>query len=133
MKNPISFNSKNFKKKMKNPFVLFIVLFIVLWLLIPAFTIRPIPNGSDSFMDEWLADVDAVSLSHLLTIDQPIMDGVVSADEQLSLSSVLLPMLTSLPYQDIRLLFGHELPNFSINNSTIAIRVSVTNQFTTYV
>ncbi|MFC0014884.1 MULTISPECIES: stage II sporulation protein P [Allobacillus] len=129
--NPISFNSKTIKKKMKNPFVLFIVLFIVLWLLIPAFTIRPIPNGQDSFMDEWLADIDAVSLSHLLTIDQPIMDGIVSADEQLSLSSVLLPMVTSLPYQDIRLLFGHELPNFSINNSTIAIRGSGTNHFTT--
>lgn len=125
------FKSNKIKKNMNNPVVLFIVLFLILWLLIPLFSVKPISNGPTAFMDDWLSEVDASSLSYLLTIDQPVMEGMVSTDERVPISSAILPFLTSLPYQDIRLLFGHELPNFSLNNSTIAVRGSGTNQFTT--
>ncbi|WP_223155032.1 stage II sporulation protein P [Alkalibacillus aidingensis] len=121
----------NFRQLRKNPIVLFVVIFLSLWLLIPLFSVKNFSEASTNILQDWMNDVDGASFSYLMTIDQPIMDGVLDEQEEpLTFASVILPSITSLPYQDLRMLFGHELPNFPGKDSTIAIAGSGTNVFT---
>ncbi|WP_222591100.1 stage II sporulation protein P [Tenuibacillus multivorans] len=116
----------------KHPFLLFQVLFVCLILLIPILSIKPFHEASTNVLQDWVKHIDGASFSYFMTIDQPILDGLNEQhDQQLSLSGFALPLLTNLPYQDIRLLFGHELPRFPNTNSTIAVAGEGTNMFTT--
>ncbi|WP_377946483.1 stage II sporulation protein P [Alkalibacillus flavidus] len=69
-----------------------------------------------------------------MSFDQPIMSDVSPENAQtLTMSNILIPLITNSPYQDLRLLFGHELPNFPGHGDQIAIAGSGTNYFTTAV
>lgn len=118
--------------KFKNhPIMLFQILFIIVILLIPIFS-KPFHEASTNMLQDWMKHIDGASFSFFMTIDQPIFEGMLdNHEEKLTLSSFVLPMITSLPYKDVRLLFGHELPQFPLTNSTIAVAGSGTNMFTT--
>ncbi|RPF55575.1 stage II sporulation protein P [Aquisalibacillus elongatus] len=132
MKKLPNINWKQIRKVKQHPFLLFQILFISLILFIPLFSIKPFSEASTNVLEDWVKQIDGASYSFFMTIDQPVMDGLNNqTDEELTLGSVALPILTSLPYQDIRLLFGHELPRFPNTDSTIVIAGEGTDMFTT--
>ncbi|WP_343782264.1 stage II sporulation protein P [Alkalibacillus silvisoli] len=115
----------------RNPFVMFIILFLCVLMLIPLFS-KNFSEASTNILQGWVNEIDGASFSYLMSIDQPIMTGVLDEQEEpLTFSSVILPAITDLPYQDLRMLFGHELPNFPGMDNTIVIAGSGTNYFTT--
>ncbi|NIK11319.1 stage II sporulation protein P [Alkalibacillus almallahensis] len=116
-----------------NPMLIFVVLFICLWLVIPLFS-KGSPESSTNLMHEWIQEIDGSTLTTLMSFDQPVLADLQSDhDQTLSFSNIIIPLITNSPYQDLRLLFGHELPNFPGNQGRIAIAGSGTNQFTTSV
>ncbi|SEP90743.1 stage II sporulation protein P [Piscibacillus halophilus] len=132
MKKKLQINWSQIRKVKQHPFLLFQIFFICLLFLIPLFSIKPFSEASTNILEDWIKQIDGASYSFFMTIDQPIMDGLNDQhDEQLSLASFALPLFTSLPYQDTRLLFGHELPRFPNTNSTIVVAGEGTNMFTT--
>ncbi|TFB24860.1 stage II sporulation protein P [Filobacillus milosensis] len=125
---------RRLRKFKKHPFLLFQVLFICLILFIPIFSIKPFQEASTKILEDWVRQIDGASYSFFMSIDQPILEGLNKQhDDQISLASFALPIFTNLPYQDIRLLFGHELPRFPNTNSTIAIAGEGTNMFSTVI
>jgi len=110
---------------------MFQICFIILILLVPIFS-KPFHEASTNLLQDWIQHIDGASFSFLMTMDQPVMQGMqLEMDEQEPFYSFLIPLFTSLPYKDIRLLFGHELPQFPLTNSTIAVAGDGTNMFTT--
>ncbi|MDQ0351078.1 stage II sporulation protein P [Alkalibacillus filiformis] len=129
--NKLNFNHNKVKQLKRNPFLMFIILFLCVWMLIPLFS-KNFSEASTNILQGWVNEIDGASFSYLMTVDQPIMSGVLDQQEEpLTFSSVIIPAITDLPYQDLRMLFGHELPNFPGQDSTIVIAGSGTNYFTT--
>ncbi|MGM8214168.1 stage II sporulation protein P [Bacillaceae bacterium W0354] len=122
---------KRIQQFKSHPIILFQILFIILILLVPIFS-KPIHEASTNLLQDWVKHIDGASFSFFLTVDQPVFEGLMdNQEEKLTMSSFVLPLLTNLPYKDIRLLFGHELPKFPLSNSTIAVAGKGTNIFTT--
>ena len=83
--------------------MLFQILFIMVILLIPIFS-KPFHEASTNMLQDWMKHIDGASFSFFMTIDQPIFEGMLDYhEEKLTLSSFVLPMITSLPYKDVRL------------------------------
>ncbi|MGP4071463.1 stage II sporulation protein P [Piscibacillus sp. B03] len=134
MKKKIQINWSQIKRVKQHPFLLFQIFFICLILFVPIFSIKPFSEASTNILEEWLNQIDGASYSFFMTIDQPILDGLNEQhDEQITVASFALPIFTNLPYQDTRLLFGHELPRFPNTNSTIAVAGEGTNMFSTVI
>ncbi|WP_017186135.1 stage II sporulation protein P [Alkalibacillus haloalkaliphilus] len=127
----LNFNRTKVSQIKRNPYVMFIILFLCVWMLIPLFS-KNFSEAPSNILQGWMNEIDGASFSYLMTVDQPIMSGVLDQQEEpITFSSVIFPAITDLPYQDLRMLFGHELPNFPGQDSTIVIAGSGTNYFTT--
>src|SRR5690625_890717 len=131
----MNFRSSAFIKRIKplknHPIIMFQICFIILILLVPIFS-KPFHEASTNLLQDWIQHIDGASFSFFMTMDQPIMEGLhEELGEPEPFYTFLIPLFTSLPYKDIRLLFGHELPQFPLTNSTIAVAGDGTNMFTT--
>nr|WP_054753034.1 stage II sporulation protein P [Piscibacillus salipiscarius] len=134
MNKKFQINWSKLQKVKKHPFLLFQVFFICLILFVPIFSIKPFSEASTNFFRRLAQSNRRCFLFIFMTIDQPILDGLNDQHtEPLTLSSFAFPIFTNLPYQDTRLLFGHELPRFPNTNSTIAIAGEGTNMFSTVI
>ncbi|PKR79047.1 stage II sporulation protein P [Halalkalibacillus sediminis] len=132
MKPRLKINMGQLNKWKKHPFLIFQVLFLALLLLTPLFSFKPFHEASSNIWNHWFNEVDGESFSLFMTLDQPVFAGMVDHDDDvLSVTDIALPLLTNLPYRDVRLLFGQELPNFPRSNSQIVVAGSGTNYLTT--
>ncbi|WP_051189033.1 stage II sporulation protein P [Halalkalibacillus halophilus] len=122
---------KSFNRKLNSQPVYLLAILLVVWLLIPLFSNNQFQEASSSSLKQLVGEVDGASLSYLLTLDQPLFTDINQNNEQSVFKEFIFPLMTDLPYYDLRLLFGNELPNFPGVNNNILIAGSGTNIYTT--